>query len=250
MDAVSVIVITKNESANIRSCIESATLISNDIIIVDSGSTDSTTDIAHNAGAKIISIMWQGYGNARNTGAEIAKNDWVLAVDADERVTSGLVDAIKRLNEKDNGIIYGFKRQNYFLGKKIRFGEWGRDKVFRLYNKQRVSWDLSPIHEVLVGENCTKKIISGYVNHFPVMKPEQNTDKTNRYAQLNAQKLHEQGKKATIIKRFLSPVYNFIQTYILRLGFLDGKQGFIIATSTSKYVWLKYKMLNQLNHAK
>ena len=247
MNGVSIVIITKNEADNIIDCISSARLVSNDIIVVDSGSTDATVERAQQAGAKVISITWSGFGAARNTGAANAQNDWVLSIDADERATNEMAESVKTADISDALVIYGFKRQNYFLGKKIRFGEWGRDSVYRFYNRTHVSWDLSPVHEHLTGENCTKKILKGAIDHYPVIREEQNTEKTIRYATLNAEKFFQQGKKATFEKRFLSPAFDFIKSYIFLLGFLDGKQGFIIAQSTSRYVRLKYKFLHQLN---
>ncbi len=244
--AVSVIIITKNEAENITGCIEGARMASDDIIVIDSGSTDATVALAEKAGARVITVLWEGFGAARNAGAKVALNDWILAIDADERVTRELANAVGAINTGDEAVIYGFKRQNYFLGKKIRFGEWGRDKVYRLYNRKRVAWDLSPIHEHPVGENTTHKMIGGAADHYPVTREEQNTEKTIRYATLNAEKFYMRGKKATFVKRFLSPAFNFFKCYVLLLGFLDGKEGFAIARVTSYYVWLKYDLLHKL----
>ena len=250
MQSVSVIIITKNEAANIQACINSARLVSNDIIVIDSGSTDDTVRIAQDGGANIVLIKWTGFGNARNIGAQNAKNDWILAVDADERVTPQLEAALKHLGQPDINTIYGFSRQSYFLGKKIRFGEWGRNKVYRLYNRKTVEWDLTPVHENLIGEINQKQILGGYLEHYTVITKQQDREKNYRYAKLYAQKFNQEGKKATWVKRFLSPVFNFVQTYFLRLGFLDGKEGFFIAQSTTRYVWLKYKYLHLLNKGK
>ena len=250
MNAVSVIIITKNEAGNISDCISSARLVSNDIIVIDSGSTDATVSLAQQAGAKVSSVTWSGFGAARNTGAAGAQNDWILAIDADERVTKNMAASVKEINFTDSLIIYGFKRQNYFLGKKIRFGQWGLDTVYRLYNRRHVSWDLSPVHEHLTGENTTRKMLKGAIDHYPVVREEQNTEKTIRYATLNAEKYFKQGKKSTIEKRYLSPLFDFVKSYIFLLGFLDGKQGFVIARSTSRYVQLKYRFLHELNRSK
>ena len=250
MDKVSVIIITRNEAANIGACVDSARMLTDDIVVIDSGSTDDTVAIAHKAGARILNIVWNGFGDARNQGAAQTRYDWVLALDADERITMDLVGSIKALDAHANGAIYGFKRQNYFMGRKILFGEWGRDKVFRLYHKARVSWDLSPVHEVLTGEGTAQKIISGFVKHFPVRNASQNTEKTNRYASLNAEKYFQNGKDASFVKRFFSPVFNFLKMYVLLLGFLDGKAGFEIAWATTRYVWLKYHLLHQMRKGK
>ena len=247
MDNVSVIIITKNEVANIANCIECARLISNNIIVIDSGSTDETVKIAKRCGAEIIVVPWQGYGFARNSGAKIALHDWILAIDADERVTEKLANEIKEISNVDASVVYGFRRENYYLGKHIKFGEWGRDKVYRLYNRNKVTWDLSPVHEDLMGQNIVKKVLKSKAKHFTVITHEQDIEKVNRYALLSAEKLYKQNKKSTFIKRFLSPVFNFLQSYVLRLGFLDGKPGLMIAISTMRYVWLKNKILYGFN---
>ena len=246
MDQVTVIIITKNEAANVGACVQSARMLTDDVIVIDSGSSDDTVAIAENAGARILLIDWKGFGEARNRGAAYAKYDWILALDADERMTQDLVVQVKKLDAGNDSLIYGFKRQNYFMGRKIRFGEWGRDKVFRLYNRSRVAWDLSPVHELLTGYGTEKKIIPGYVEHYPVRTESQNTEKTNRYARLNAEKYFQNGKKASIVKRFVSPLFNFLKMYVFMLGFLDGKAGFEIARATTRYVWLKYHLLHEM----
>ena len=134
------------------------------------------------------------------------------------------------------------------MGKQIRFGKWGKDTTYRLYNKQIISWDLTPVHESLVGNNIERKLLKGaFIKHYPVRKLTENTNKTYKYAKLNADKYFSQGKKATIIKRFLSPAFDFLQSYIFFLGFLDGKMGFIVSYSNAKYTWLKYKYLHEMN---
>ena len=136
------------------------------------------------------------------------------------------------------------------MGKRIRFGKWGKDTTYRLYNKQVISWDLTPVHESLVGKDIERKLLKGaFIKHYPVRQLTENTNKTYKYANLNANKYFTQGKKATIIKRFLSPVFDFIQSYIIFLGFLDGKMGFIVSYSNAKYTWLKYKQLHEMNKA-
>ncbi len=245
---ISVIIITKNEAVNIKDCIVAARLISDDIIVTDSGSDDGTVQIIESENVKLLQLPWQGFGFARNAAAEAAKNDWVLAIDADERVTPFLVDAIKHIVSPLPTNLYGLKRQNYFLGKHIRFGKWGRDTTYRLYNKKVISWDLTPVHESLIGEGIEKKFLKGaFIKHYPVRNLSENTNKTYKYARLNATKYYSQGKKATLVKRFLSPVFDFIQSYIIFLGFLDGKMGFIVSYSNAKYTYLKYKYLLQMN---
>ena len=246
MKEISVIIIAKNEAENITDCIISAKLISKDIIVADSGSNDGTTQYALKAGAKILTINWKGYGHARNSAAEFATNNWIIALDADERVTPELAASINSLLLNDDKKLYGFKRENFFGSKKIIFGEWGRDKLYRLYNKKAAGWNQALVHENIEGSELTKKIISGSILHYTMKDKAEFYAKTILYAQLSAAKYFDAGKKPTFLKRFISPAFSFIQNYLFRLGFLDGKEGFMIACTNSRYNFLKYKLLKEL----
>jgi glycosyltransferase involved in cell wall biosynthesis len=246
VENLSVVIITKNEEENIEKCIKSAVLLTKDIVVVDSGSKDNTITIAKTAGANVISVVWKGFGATRNIGSLHAKNDWILAIDADEIISEELAKSILLVNENDEKIIYGFKRQNYLDKKKIRFGEWGKDKVIRLYSRKFAKWDEAPVHEIIIGKNTQTAYINGYINHYPVKNDKENRIKTLKYAKLNAIKFYKKGKKATLVKRYLSPLFNFFKMYVLLLGFLDGKQGFTIAKYSTIYTWLKYKFLHHL----
>ncbi len=247
MHPLSVIIICKNEAINIAECIVAAKLISHDIIVVDSGSTDGTIEIAKKMNILLIETEWKGYGFARNRAADAAKNEWILAIDADERVTPSLVKSISAIHELDNSTVYGFKRLNFFLGKKMLFGKWGRDKSYRLYHKKFISWDNSPVHESLIGKDFKKQFIKGHIEHYPVRKIEENERKMYKYAQLNADNYFSKGKKATFIKRYLSPISDFIQSYLIFGGIFDGKEGFIVSYSNARYTFLKYKYLLEMN---
>ncbi len=246
MNNISVIIIAKNEAENIVSCIKSAMQISDDIIVADSGSDDNTVALVIDAGAKLVAVEWKGYGQTRNEAAEIAANDWILALDADERITPELSIVIKDLSFQNTKSLLGFKRVNFLASKKIRFGEWGRDKVYRLYNKQEARWNKLLVHETITGKDLSKKLIDGELLHYTMKDLSEYYSKTILYAQLSAEKYAAQGKKSSFIKRFISPIFSFVQNYIFRLGFLDGREGFLIAYTTSRYVFLKYQFLKQL----
>ena len=243
MNAISVIIIAKNEAANIVDCVLSAALVSKDIIVADNGSTDNTVSLATQAGARVLKVRWNGYGQTRNEAAAMAEHDWVVALDADERITPPFAASINNLFLTNTGILYGCKRENFLGAKKIRFGEWGRDKVYRLYNRQQATWDLMLVHETITGNNICKKIIPGALLHYTMKDMAEYQTKTILYAQLSASKYAAKGKKASLVKRYISPVFSFIQNYIFRLGFLDGKEGFVIACTSSRYIFLKYKFL-------
>ena len=244
---ISVVIITKDEEKNIAECLESAFLISKNVIVADTGSTDNTVSLAKSRGANVVLLDWTGYGNARNEAAKAALNNWILALDADERITPTLASSIKKLMLINDSILYGFKRESFLVNKKIKYGDWGRDKVFRLYNKQITSWDLTPVHEDIISKGVKKEIIQGSLLHYTMDSIETFYNKTINYANLSAAKYFNQHKKATIIKRFGSPIFAFIQSYFIRLGFLDGSEGYIIAKYSAFYVWKKYDLLYKMN---
>ena len=248
MNNISVIIIAKNEADNIVECILSAQQISDDIIIADSGSTDNTQALTIKNGARLLNINWQGYGQTRNEAAKIAANNWILALDADERITEKLASEINNLTLHNTNSLYGFKRENFLAAKKIKYGEWGRDKIYRLYNRQCSSWDLMLVHENIIGNNIEKKLLKGSVLHYTMKDMAEYKAKSILYAKLSAKKYFENGKKASLIKRFMSPGFSFIQNYIFHMGFLDGKEGFTIAYTSALYNFNKYKFLNELNH--
>ena len=246
MNQISVVIIAKNEMQNIGDCIMSAKLVSNDIIVADSGSEDGTQTLVLKYGARLHETTWKGYGQTRNEAAALTINKWILALDADERISPELATAINGCLMDNNKILFGFKRKSFLARKKIRFGEWGRDRVYRLYNKDQANWDAQLVHENITGNGIVKKLIPGELLHYTMKDMEEYQAKTILYANLSAKKYADQGKKATWIKRYVSPVFSFIQNYLFRLGFLDGKEGLIIAYTSAKYVFLKYKFLHLL----
>jgi glycosyltransferase involved in cell wall biosynthesis len=240
---ISVVIIAKNEASNIAACIESAGLISDDIIVVDSGSNDGTQEIALKANALVHIISWQGYGNSRNAGAAQAKHDWIFGLDADERICKRLANAIKEIDNSEPHIIYGCKRRNYYGNKVLQYGEWGNDTTYRLYNKNCAHWDNAMVHESLIAEGIEKKLLPGSLEHYTINNLQEFRVKLEQYAKLQARNFYEQGKRAGFLKRFFSPAVNFLSGYIFKLGFLDGYAGFEIAKMNAHYTWLKYNLL-------
>jgi glycosyltransferase involved in cell wall biosynthesis len=245
---VSVVIITKNEAIHIVDCIQSAKQISGDIIIVDTGSTDDTIALARQQGAKVMAERWSGYGHARNTGAKGAVNDWILSLDADERISAEMAAAI-RTCRFEHGTIYKVKRINYIGGRQIRFGPHGSDHPTRLYNRHEAAWDLWPVHEGLICKAATVKKIGGAIQHYSASSLAHYKEKMEQYAVLSSRKYQQQGKKATWIKRHLAPSFHFIKACIFQLGFLDGYTGLVIAKTISHYTSLKYRYLHELNKA-
>ncbi|GAA4736680.1 glycosyltransferase family 2 protein [Flavisolibacter ginsenosidimutans] len=245
MLCITTVIITKNEARNIEACIRSAHAVSDDVIVVDCGSSDGTATIAGACGAKLIAVEWQCYGHSRNTGAAAAKHDWILSLDADERVSPELANALHGLDLNDGLCVYKIRRENYFAGKRLRYGTLGFEGVVRLYNRKFGQWDLFPVHEKLM-TNVSKRKIKQPIIHLGISNLSEHEQKKEHYAFLGAQKYLQQNKKATFLKRFVSPLFNGAKSYFFQLGFLDGREGRQIAVTIAYYTWLKYKYLHQL----
>jgi len=243
---VSVVIITFNEGSNIVDCIRSAQQISDDIVVVDSGSDDNTVALARQNGAKTFCIEWQGYGFSRNFGARQARHPWILALDADERITPELAASIGKLKINDNQLLIKFRRENFIGNKKIRFGTPGFETITRIYHRDTYQWDNTLVHEKLVAPKARKKLIPGSILHYGQKNYEEYKNKSDLYAQMSAEKYALEGRKAGYAKRLLSPFFNSIKSYIFQFGFLDGKLGFLIAVNIASYSWLKYFYLQQL----
>jgi glycosyltransferase involved in cell wall biosynthesis len=243
---ISVVIITKNESQNIVDCIVSAKKLSDDIIVVDSGSTDNTVSLATAQNVSIITVCWNGYGDARNKGAKLAANNWILSLDADERITDKLAASILSLNFNNARIIYGFRRLNFFGAQKINYGALAHDKVYRLYNRTNSYWNAVPVHEQLVGKKYTKSLLPCHIEHYGIRTGTHYLQKKTGYAYLCAVKYKLERKKFTKVLRYISPAFNFIKAYFFQLGFLDKRIGFIIAMINAQYTKKKYETLQQM----
>ncbi len=249
MVPVSIIIITKNEADIVACCIHKARLITDDVVIIDSGSTDETADIAEMYGCRVYKKPWEGYGTNKNTGIEAAKYDWILSVDADEVPDEELTRSLHKLSFDDPAMVYDIKFKSYFGKKPVHFGNWGRDHHIRLFNRKLVKWSETMVHETLVlPEGIATKKITGRLHHFSVKDISEYDSKCAYYANLSAKKYFREGKKSGIIKLYLSPLFGFIRNYFFYLGFLDGRAGWDIAKTTAKNTRRKYQYLNQLEN--
>ena len=244
---ISVVIITKNEAGIIGETLESLQGISDDIIIIDSGSTDETLNICRRYKTRIVETTWDGYGNNKNKGIELAKNSWILSLDADESIDAELNKELRNVKPDQDNIAYIFKYKNFFCRKWIRYGVWGKDKHVRLFNKQNVRWDTAAVHESLIFPAGTKFLhLKGNILHYTVNSIDTYSNKTVIYARANAKKYFLLGKKSGFAKRYLSPPFNFIKHYYFRLGFLDGWEGYLICKTYAWYTFMKYVYLKEL----
>ena len=249
---LSIVIICRNEAHIIGKTIAAAKCVSDDIVVVDSGSTDGTQSIITNAGAQLLETGWEGYGINKNKGVAIAKHDWILSIDADEILDEVLIKELQILELTNPLIVYNIRFRAFLMDKMIRFGEWSGETHIRLYNRKHVHWNEAAVHEVLLFPDNTviKNIRQGFIHHFTMKSMEDYKDKTIAYANLNAEKYFSQGKKAGWLKCIASPTFSFIKNYIFRLGFLDGSAGFAVAKMNAWYTWLKYTRLRELKKNK
>lgn len=244
---LSVIIITYNEENNIQECLESVNWCS-EIIIIDSNSTDKTCEIASKFTNNIYKTENLSYGEKRNIGIEKASNDWILWLDADERIPRNLADEIIKVIHSDNlkHFVYLINRKSYFINKFIRYCSWYPDYTIRLFKKNTgLRFNTSFVHEKIEYKGNPGKL-KNEILHYTDRDFEHYINKLNIYTSLSSEELYRKGKKSRIIDIIFRPVFTFIKMYFLRLGILDGYTGLILCYLSSIHVFVKYSKLYYL----
>lgn len=241
---VSVVIITRDEESNIGACLDSVSWAA-ERIVVDSGSVDRTVAIARDQGAKILEIEWRGFGDAKQRGLEAAREDWVLSLDADERVTPELRAEIhERLKQPTmNG--FEIPRLTSFIGAWIRHSGWYPDYVLRLVRRERARFTDSLVHEKLEVDGQRARL-RNHLLHYSYTSIEDYLKRLNRYTTLAAQELHDSGKRFAVWQPLLKAPAVFVKRFLLKRGFLDGWAGLQIAVLSAVYVFVKYAKLGAL----
>ncbi|MEA1981791.1 MAG: glycosyltransferase family 2 protein [candidate division Zixibacteria bacterium] len=242
---ISAVIITKNEEKNITRCLESLKWV-DEIIVVDSESTDKTVEIAKSFNAKIVSPIWEGYGKAKNSGVDAACGEWILSVDADEELSEKLKVEIKEIiNNSDACDGYYLKRKTKFMGQWILHCGWYPDYILRLFKKSKGRFDDKVIHERVIVMGTTGKT-NGELLHYSYESLEQYFEKFNRYTTISAKEEFSKGTKVGVVKLFIKTFAAFVKHYIIKLGLLDGTVGFVISVLSAKAVFVKYSKLMEL----
>lgn len=245
---VTATVITLNESRNIRECLASLTW-ANEILVVDSGSTDGTPDLARAAGATVITRDWPGYAAQKDYAAEQATHDWILSVDADERVTPELAQEILRtLEEPSDRVGFRIPRITFHLGRWIRHTDWYPDYQLRLYDRRHASWAKRRVHESVTARGPVGRL-SHDLQHYAYRDIAHHYETMQNYTRLAALQMYDEGKRAGLLHLIFNPPFAFLRNYVLRAGFLDGVPGLIISAMNAHYVFLKYAKLWALQGA-
>ncbi|NOR80995.1 MAG: glycosyltransferase [Methyloprofundus sp.] len=243
---LSIIIITLNEQDLIRDCLESVSW-ADEIIVVDSGSNDSTLEICREYTKHIlINKDWQGFGYQKNLALQQATGDWVFSIDADERVTSDLKQKIQQAIKTGSYIAYEMPRLAYFLGKEMRHGGWWPDYVLRLFLREKSQFSNDIVHERVLVKGTVGRINSHLIHHS-YTSLEQVLVKNDKYSTAAAIKAHAQGKQSSLGKALIRAGWTFLRTYIFRLGFLDGKEGFIAALSRTEETYYRQLKLSYMS---
>lgn len=244
---ISVVLITFNEENKIRKTIEAVSSLTDDIIVIDSFSTDATKSICYELQVTFVQQAWIGYGNQKNTGHAYAKHDWILSIDADEVVSPELLKELKSLDLRSEKQVFNIPFKTYFCNILIQYGGWNPQYHIRLFNKKVTEWDSLAVHETLKYPSDVEVVtLSSTIDHYSYDSIEDYNAKSERYTDLFATRLKERGKKATWVKIQISPVFTFIKEYIFKLGVLDGVIGFKIACLNYNYTKQKYSKLKKL----
>lgn len=244
---ISVVIISKNEEANIGRAIASVLPVCDDIIVIDSGSTDATVNIAKHLGAQVISQDWQGYSKQKNLGNSLAKHNYVFSIDADEAFSPELCEELCVLfGSAQLKSMYRVNLINHYCGKPIKYGAWYPDWHFRLFDKTKLQWqENDDVHEGLNYTNSTDRAnLKEHLHHFTTQTDAYYLAKMENYAQLYASKMRPKNKKGGKLKAFSSATFRFFKEYILQFGFLDGLAGLKIAKAHFIYTYKKYLYLS------
>lgn len=242
MTRLSIIIITFNEAHNIAKCIASAGL-AHEVIVLDSGSTDGTPEIARSLGAIVsASDGWPGFGPQKNRALALASCDWVLSLDADERLTPELSDKIRAAIGEAGFDAYTVNRRSNFCGRYMQHSGWFPDPSLRLFRRGSARFSDDLVHERVIAQ-CAVGRIDGELLHESMPNLESVLDKLNRYSSAGAQSLLNKGVRGSPMKAVAHGLWAFLRTYFLRLGFLDGRWGFMLAVSNAEGTYYRYLKL-------
>ncbi len=242
MSSLTVTVITKNEAHNIEACLRSVRF-ADQLVVLDSGSTDATTDIAFSLGAEVsVNSNWQGFGIQKNRALALARCDWVLSLDADERVSPALraeIEAVMTSNQLD---VYSCPRLSSFCGQNMRYSGWYPDRVTRLFKRGTAKFTDDLVHERVLAPRKSGQLFSPLL-HESYRSFEDVLHKANLYSSAGASKLHGKGGSASLRTALGHGLWAFFRTYFFRCGFLDGCLGFILAVSVAEETYYRYLKL-------
>ncbi len=245
MPTLTVIIVARNERLNIRDCVRSASF-ADEVIVLDSGSTDSTAELAHEAGARVVVTDWPGYGPQQNRGIDLARGDWVFSLDADERIDSELAAAIRAAIASEQHSGYDVPRRSLFITRFLRHSGWWPDRTRRLVRRGKGRFSTHEIHANLEIDGSVGHLQPPLI-HYSYRDLTSVLDKMNRYSSGSARDLAASGKRGSLTSAIAHGLWAFIRTYIFRLGVLDGAEGFMVAVVNAETSYYKHLKLAELH---
>ena len=247
---LTVTVITYNEADHIAAALDSVSW-ADEVIVVDSGSTDGTVEIARGKAHRVIQRGWPGYSDQKNFAADSATHDWMLSMDADERVTPALSREIRELLQRGPRLRgYRIKRVSFYLGRWIRTTDWFPDYQLRLYDRRAGRWNGLKIHESFQLNEGAPGVLAGEMDHYAYRNISHHLQKIDAYTTLIADQWVAEGRQTSMAAMALHPWFAFVRNYILRRGFKDGTAGFLVSLLNSYYVFLKLAKLWERRHGR
>jgi glycosyltransferase involved in cell wall biosynthesis len=248
---ISAVIITFNEEENIGRCIQSLQPVADEIIVLDSYSTDKTVEIARELGAIVYQEKFRGYIGQKNAAIRLASNDYILSLDADEALDPKLASAILETKQSFFARAYSMNRCTCYCGHFIRHGLWYPDRKLRLFDRRIAHWSgINPHDKILVEDNTKVVHLPGDILHYSFNTPEDLSWQNNRLSSIAAASYYAKGIRSNWYKMIIRPTWAFLNGYILRLGFLNGWDGFTIAVQTAHQVFMKYVKLYRLQKLK
>jgi len=248
MVKLSAVIITYNEEKKIERCLLSLKSIADEIVVVDSFSTDKTEEICLKHGVRFTTHKFDGYIEQKNYALTCASNDYILSLDADEAISEELKKSILKVkaNWKYDG--YFFNRFNNYCGQWIHHSNWYPDQKLRLFDRRKGSWGGENPHDRFIqSKGATKKYLRGDLLHWVLTTYDDHIDKANRFSTIAAEEAFKKGKRASIVTILFHAIWRFVKSYFIRFGILDGYNGFVISSFSSYTVFLKYIKLRQMN---
>jgi len=244
---ITAIIPTLNEEVHIKEAIDSVSF-ADEIIVIDSFSTDRTVEFAESKNVRVLQRVFDDFSSQKNYAIQQASHNWIYVLDADERVTSELrKEILEKIKEPDDFVGFFVYRTFYFIGKKLNYSGWQRDKVIRLFRKDKCKYNGKLVHETISADGNVG-FFKNKLEHYSYQSFDHYIQKLNQYASLKARALFEKDKKVTVFHILIKPPYRFISHYILRLGFLDGFPGFIISVTQAYGVLSRFIKLWLMNH--
>ncbi len=251
MIRISVAILTFNEERNIRRCIDSVLAVADEIVVIDSFSSDTTVSICESIGVKVVQHAFEGYIEQKNYAITCCTNQHILSIDADEALSEQLVESIQNVKEYWNADGYAMNRLTNYCGSWIYHSGWYPDRKLRLFDRSKAIWGgVNPHDKLEMTPGSTTGQLKGDLLHYSYYSIEEHKAQVARFADIAALDMHKKGLRSDLLKVIYKPIARFMRSYIVKAGFLDGKNGLIIAMQTARGSFLRYSTLLKLQKNK